>query len=83
MSMLTDWLDWALHHRHQHDEIRQVETNPHYEMLLACYHSEQMTAAQLWEHMDDDPEFSAFVKTRMRGVDPVGSLEDERVLAHH
>ena len=33
-----------------------------YSILLACYRSGQMSAAQLQEHMRDDAVFAAYVK---------------------
>lgn len=37
-----------------------------YELLLACFRSGQMNAAQLQEHMRDDPAFAAWVKERVK-----------------
>lgn len=33
-----------------------------HELLLACYHSGQMTYPQLAQHMRDDPMFAAYVR---------------------
>lgn len=33
-----------------------------FELLLACFRSGQMSAAQLHEHMRDDPAFAAYVR---------------------
>lgn len=35
-----------------------------YEMLLACFRSGQMSAAQLQEHMREDAVFAAYVKNK-------------------
>jgi len=36
-----------------------------YELLLACFRSGQMNAAQLQEHMRDDPAFAEYVRARV------------------
>jgi hypothetical protein len=33
-----------------------------HEELLACFRSEQMTAAQIQQHIRDDPAFAEYVK---------------------
>lgn len=37
-----------------------------FELLLACFRSGQMSAAQLQEHMRDDELFAAFVRKELR-----------------
>lgn len=85
MSMLTDWLDWAIPpFSHEKADPLQSATTPEYEALLACYRSEQMSAAQLHAHMDDDPDFETFVRSRMgEGQKSVKNSDHERVLVHH
>lgn len=36
-----------------------------FQLLLACYRSGQMTAAQLHEHMREDAVFAAYVKKEL------------------
>ena len=36
-----------------------------YETLLICYRSGQMSAAQLQEHIRDDPAFAEYVRLRL------------------
>lgn len=84
MSMLTDWLEWAIH-PFQHGKTDPVASEqaakPEYEALLACYRSEQMTASQLLTHMGEDPDFELFVRARM-GV-RAAPEKSERVLVDH
>lgn len=35
-----------------------------YEMLWTCYLTGQMSEAQLQQHMDEDKDFAAFVKSK-------------------
>ena len=85
MSMLTDWLDWAIHSfSHEKADLPQSTTDADYEALLACYRSEQMSAAQLQAHMDGDPDFEMFVGSRMgEGRTSVKNSDRGRVLIHH
>jgi hypothetical protein len=70
MSLLTDWLDRASHLQDSPQIKRpEVEATATYERLLACYRSEQMSAAQFRAHMDADPAFAAFVREHIsKGV---------------
>lgn len=38
-----------------------------YQLLLACFRSGQMSAAQMQEHMRVDPAFAAFVRIAVGG----------------
>jgi hypothetical protein len=82
MSMLTDWVDWAFHHRRP-DFHRQVATNRRYETFLACFRSEQMSASQLRAHMEEDAALKAYVEAEIATSDPARAFEDSRVLVHH
>ena len=37
-----------------------------YELLWECYRSEQMTFSQLEQHMNEDPEFKAWVMEKFK-----------------
>jgi hypothetical protein len=68
MSLPTEWLERAFHLQDSPHIVKpEVEANATYEHLLACYRSEQMSAAQLRERMDADPAFAAFVGKRING----------------
>jgi hypothetical protein len=37
-----------------------------YDLLLACYHSGQMSEAQMQAHMRDDPSFASYVREKAK-----------------
>lgn len=47
------------------DAKSEAEKQAHFELLLACFRSEQMSISQLRAHMADDPEFERFISQRM------------------
>lgn len=77
MSLLRGWLDWAFHLRYRRQPDPVVVAVADYQSLLACYRSEQMSAAQLQAHMEADPAFAAFVDARTNDGDVIQTSRDE------
>ncbi len=77
--MLTRWLD------------QDVKCEPHlavadteiYDGLFACFLSDQMTTAQLLQHMDEDSAFKTFVDRRLRIDESIALSESAFVTALH
>ena len=44
---------------------KPVSREQKFELLLACFHSEQMSISQLRAHMAEDPDFERYVLDRL------------------